>query len=630
MLTPPRACISCKKLKERCDRGTPCSNCVRHKTLICVYPENSLNSEQLERPENSLKPEHCGRPEQLGKGTETNSILEAIPEAQLLHPQLMLSLSKTLFMNRSPTIPSPWPHWSEYTSEFAEEPSIYRSAFNDFHTLVVSVTKRLMQTAITQATSRLRSQRPRVKKGGGLPLVKRRDVLAAIDIVGMKRNGKERWRGVARRCSLRVYDGYWSRYQNNKTRREVPWDEVEKIMTVIEPSVEALTTDAETPDTDTPNFKSRAVRSGTPLPMERLALSDSEDDDSADDSDDSMSDDAERLSRHTVPPTRDAMGRYISVAPTIADRGQSNGTLTLEQFDTEASRQEEHTLWQMLGLEPPTKDEDVESDEDNDESDFKNDEKIVTQPDGWRSWVGYHAEWEEFSIPMSPMEFTANQKPLAAPPVLSTQALDHAGSSSDDCIEKARVADSSSDDDTGANTYSRQRSQRKSKHNAQQAIELQARGALAYAALQSRAKFGRSEDESNANNTSNSSGNEENLPYRSPGASNRPPVVSLTDIDSSDSSDTNADQPTQSIETRMPAAPSDDESTDTEIDRPTQSVKAGSKKSPVVVSDDDDSSDSSDVELDRPTRPIQTGTRRPPALHSDDEMGEMDWDTFIE
>jgi RNA polymerase I-specific transcription initiation factor RRN5 len=456
-------------------------------------------------------------------------------------------------------------------------------------------------------------------------LVKTRDVWSAIDVLGMPRDGKERWKGVARRCGLRVYDGKWSRYRNNRTRREVPWDEVEQVMTVAKPMLEVQTTDAETSDNDAPNFKSRAARSGTPLPMDRLALSDSEEDeDTSDDSDGSLSGETEHLSRRAASRSRDPKGRYASVPPTTNDREHVNQTLTLEHFDKEASRQEEHTLWQMLGIEPPTKDEEVKSDEDNEE-DYEYNEKIITHPDGWRSWVNYHAEWEEFSAPVSPAEFAANEKPLTASPLLPPKALVQAASSSEDDIEGVRVADSSSGDDSDADTL-RQRSQRRSKHKAQEAIELHARSAREYAALQSRASRLACSGEESHDNDDESSNAEENMPNRSPGASTRlPPITAPSD--NNDSSDTDVDQPTQSIETRMP---SEDESTESETDHPTQSIEeVGSKRSPVVVSDDD-FSDSSDIEMDRPTRSIETGTKRPPALDSDDEMGEMDWDTFID
>jgi RNA polymerase I-specific transcription initiation factor RRN5 len=588
MLTCSRACTSCQKYKQKCDRETPCGNCVRRKTGECVYPRNSVKPETGEQQDQSEQP-----------GRVTASILEAIPEATLLHPQIMLILSKTLFMNRSPTIPSPWPHWSEYTSEFATEPAIYRTAFNDFHTLVVSVTRRLMQTAITQATSRLRSRRQRIKKGA-IPLVKKKDVLAAIDMVGMKRDGKERWKGVARRCGLRVYDGKWSRYRNNRTRREVPWDEVEHILTVVEPLSEPLTTDADTSDNDAPNFKSRAGRSGTPLPMEQLALSDEHDDEeSVDDSEELLSDEEERA--HTVPPSRDFMGRYTSVPPTATDRQPASNVMTLEQFDKEAGRQEEHNLCKMLGLEPPNKDKEVKSDEDSDGDDFEHDDKITTHPNGWRSWVDYHAEWEDSSTPISPAEFTTNQKPLGAPPLLPPKTLIQAVSGSDDGIQGARAAESSSGDELDTN-MSRQRSQRRSKHNAQQAIKLHARSALAYAALQSRApQSARSANESKNDDTSDNNDAEENLPYRSPGAGNRLPPIDV---------------------------PFEDDTSDADVDHPAQSVETGSKHSPVMVSEDE-SSDIS-VEMDRPKRSFETETRRPPVSNSDDEMGEMDWDTYIE
>lgn len=393
------------------------------------------------------------------------NILDAIPEANLLQPEAMLTLSKNLFMNRSSDIPSPWPHWSEYVSDVVTEPSIYRTAFNDFHTLVLSVTRRLMQTAIVQATSRLRAQRRRTKKGF-LPYVKRRDVLAAIDILGMKRNGNERWKGVARRCGVRVFAGQYAPGHQGKSKKEIPWDQVERIMSRAE-SV------SERSDTETPwvtsggedeAFKSRAMRSGTPLPMERLAL-DSSDQDSDDPEFDIHHVDSNgetQQSPNSAHSYRDAQDDDASTSPKTPIENQEHGTLTINVFDRQASRQEERSLWNLLGLEPTVKDDTVESDAE-DETDVSGSEKIITNPDDWRSWVDYRPEWEEFRTLVPAADFAANQKPEAVVSVTQRYPF---------------TSGSESGNETGQSRHKRRRTQ---------TIELQAQDPHVYAALQERA-----------------------------------------------------------------------------------------------------------------------------------------------
>lgn len=484
----------------------------------------------------------------------------------------MLTLSKTLFMNRSPTIPSPWPHWSEYTSEFAQEPSIYRSAFNDLHTLVVSVTKRLVQTAIIQATSRLRAQRQRVK--GGVPLIKRRDALTAIDVVGMPRNSQERWRGVARRCALRVYEGKWSRYRRNKTRREVPWDEFERIMAPVEPSAELSTTDAEMSGNDNAGFSARAKRSGTPLPMDQLGLSDSDDE--------LLLEDSAPPSRSTSQP-RNTVDQLANSPPATDSEKHGPQKLTLADFDRETSRKEEQNLWKMLGLEPVIKAEETNIDRDSDEEDLDEDEKIRTVPDGWRSWTSCRAEWEELSTPPPEFAFLANQKPLDVPPILQ-------GDTSD-------TTESTSDSDTNAPT---RRSKPQSKPSIRRTIELHTRGTHAYAALQ-----GRSSE-----------------PVRS---------TSRTSSQDNDISDENADvrrlprPPIELIRKESPISELNDDPSDSS-EQLTQSI--GIKSTPVPIASSSD--EGSDIEMEQPIQSIETRNDPLHAVLSYDEPKEMDWGSFID
>jgi RNA polymerase I-specific transcription initiation factor RRN5 len=343
-------------------------------------------------------------------------ILQAMPEADLLHAENFLLLSRDLFMNRSPDIPSPWPHWSAYASEQVSEPSIMRTCFNDFHALAVSVTKRLMQTAIFQATSRLRSQRHRSKKRV-VPLVKTGDVLSAIDVLGMKRNGHSRWTGVARRCNVRVID------EQRTTRfkveqREISWDQAEQILGLYDAVTTHSCVPSAAPATDSEgegNFRQRAARHGTPLPMEKLSLSKSESDleatvDTGDDADESDTGGTDEESQDSV--KEDATDRSSSVDPEDAAQIDAHERQTVEQFDQEARRQEEEALSTRLGFAVTVKSEapdDLLLEHDSDGAS----DALISTADDWRDWTEYRAAWEEYPTAVPLSKFVANQKPRA-------------------------------------------------------------------------------------------------------------------------------------------------------------------------------------------------------------------------
>jgi RNA polymerase I-specific transcription initiation factor RRN5 len=409
----------------------------------CVYPKNppKIIPQSLE--------------DSVDDGPEL-PILDLIPEANILQPQMMLTLSKQIFMNHSPDIPSPWPHWSEYASELASEPSIYHTAFKDFHRLALSVTKRLVQTSIIQATSRLRAQRRRRDDKGLSPFVKTRDVIAAIDILGLRRNGSERWKGVARRCGLRVI-GHRRSPQSRK-RREISWEDVERILTMTMPLDETHGTE---------NVRSRAERRGTPLPMQDLTLSDPEES-LEDDDDDAFSDEgtnsddvdedderpADLPCAESVVQLRDDAGRFrgASLAPL-------HHTFTLENIDQEARQQGERAIRTLFGLPSSIKDDPLESGIEN-EADLELDtsEKIYTDSNNWRASIEYRAPWEEFDAPPTAASFLANQKPNGQ-------------------VAAARV--SSTDGDSSSSSSSRQR-----RLKSRAPTELRVHGTNAYAALQ--------------------------------------------------------------------------------------------------------------------------------------------------
>lgn len=406
MLTFSSSCERCKRHKIRCDRAAPCTNCARMKRKVaCEYKPSTRLYRSGDVTPQSPRPEEETTQLTL---TAQPELLQAIPQASLLHPENMLSLSRDLFMNRSPDLPSPWPHWTAYASEQVPQPSIMRTAFNDFHTLAVSVTKRLMQAAIAQATSRLRSQRRRTKKGV-MPFVKTRDVLSAIDILGMKRDGRSRWTGVARRCNVRVFDEQRTTRFKVK-QREMSWDQAEQILGLYDavsgPPVADPIPDEYTADSDPHSeaaFKRRAARAGTPLPMENLSLTMSG---SASDSVFVVFDDEE-----VEDSSRDEEG---SERPTSAEPGDIfpeslREKQNLEQFDQEASRQEEQVLCSRLELTIETK---IRSPS-IDGSGTDDQQRLVNNVDDWRSWTEYRAEWEEHETPVPASSFLDDKIPPA-------------------------------------------------------------------------------------------------------------------------------------------------------------------------------------------------------------------------
>jgi RNA polymerase I-specific transcription initiation factor RRN5 len=374
-----------------------------------VYPDNpnKVDDEKFIPPSGPMPIKEDRTEERIEEAGQSGNVA-TIPEAKLLDPQVMLTLSREIFMNRSPDFPSPWLHWSHYTSEIASEPSIYRTAFNDFHRLAVSITKRLVQVAIIQATSRLRAQRVRNKKGL-LPFVKRRDVYTAIDVLRMERNGSERWRGVARRCGLKVISSKTAPGGRRQRQLSVPWAEVERITS---PSIGLNERSSWEPETsiEPENFKLRAFRSGTPLPMHNLTLSDGDND-----GDIEYVTDIDSEQSSVAPSDSQTSG-----SPDIPSDDSVHHDNTLEEFDQEARRLEEQALFNMLGLDPVSQKDSTTTGDVEEDADSEVDEKVTTLPDDWRRSLEYQPTWETYRRPVAFAKFSKNRKTASPMPAANT------------------------------------------------------------------------------------------------------------------------------------------------------------------------------------------------------------------
>ncbi|CAN9177574.1 unnamed protein product [Alternaria alternata] len=94
-------------------------------------------------------------------------------------------------------------------------------------------------------------------------------------------------------------------------------------MAPVEPSAELSTTDAEMSGNDNAGFSARAKRSGTPLPMDQLGLSDSDDE--------SLLEDSALASRSTSQP-RNTVDQLANSPPATDSEKHGPQKLTLADF----------------------------------------------------------------------------------------------------------------------------------------------------------------------------------------------------------------------------------------------------------------------------------------------------------
>ncbi|VUC23100.1 unnamed protein product [Clonostachys rosea] len=131
-----------------------------------------------------------------GGGKEQNPADTQLASLQLFDVPQWLQLSRRIFMNSS--IPSN--NW-EYVDD--NLPSIWATTIEDFYSLALSITRRLVQTTIFTSMARIRARlemRPETRN-----VILRRDVEVAAESLGLSLNSKEFWRKSARRLRLEVH-----------------------------------------------------------------------------------------------------------------------------------------------------------------------------------------------------------------------------------------------------------------------------------------------------------------------------------------------------------------------------------------------------------------------------------------
>ena len=290
---------------------------------------------------------------------------EPIPEANLLNLENFFPLTKLFYMNST----DPEYHWQTYAVDRDERPSIFYTAFSDFHNLVLSVTRRLVRSAIFFAMSRLRAKDgSRVKAHRQ---VRREDVIAAINVLGMKKDRHEYWARLARRCKLNVYEADDAAEKGSK--RNMNYDMVEQ---ELDRRRDNSSQCAQTP----PEVSCRV----TSLSSETTSSVSS---DSAPKSTTSTADfEPESNSSSNLP-----LDHRSPETINAQDRRDREEDAYISALDQQASLREEQCLWDLLGKNPPSS---INPDEIKIPRKPRSEPKPLEDVGDWRKWTHYAPEWE--------------------------------------------------------------------------------------------------------------------------------------------------------------------------------------------------------------------------------------------
>lgn len=256
------------------------------------------------------------------------------------------------------------------------------TAFADLHTLVLSVTKRLIQSSLFFAMSRLRTTQ--TSHYAHKQAVKQADVLTACRVLGMKHSIKDYWIRVPRRCKLNVHDLANARISN----KALDYNEVERALTYAKP-VEGQSFDAANWDESCNTSPVSPEEIGSELESQSIESS-------------STNVDWTEDSPHQSGTETD----FFALGERFGDRVD----LYLEHVDQNASEKEELRLWKMLSRSPPP-DISIQKSpaEISNPGPYR---KNKSGMDNWRDWLDFRPEWETCNLGSLENDFAENGKQM--------------------------------------------------------------------------------------------------------------------------------------------------------------------------------------------------------------------------
>ncbi|KAI4139048.1 MAG: hypothetical protein L6R39_006483 [Caloplaca ligustica] len=288
-------------------------------------------------------------------------VRQRVPAAEILNLGTFLELSAKLFMNSS----EPDGNYRSFVSR-CEKPSIQYTAFSDLYSVALSITKRIIQSSLFFAMSRRRATQS--SSYSHKRAVKRADVVAVLNVLGLKENARDFWIELPRRCNLDVHDsssktGYGGAMHHEEVERILGWAPITEALVADESEDEAYLS------------KSNAASSLDPEEVSTMPSSPNT-----------------AASRDHSPSRSSA----ASDSPPPAKDFDHRTEEYLEYIDRQASAKEELKLWEMLGKEPPS-------------------DLLVGEPtsgpkppgphrqskdelDDWRGWTDFRPVWEAYDL----------------------------------------------------------------------------------------------------------------------------------------------------------------------------------------------------------------------------------------
>ncbi|UNI21785.1 hypothetical protein JDV02_007741 [Purpureocillium takamizusanense] len=294
--------------------------------------------------------------------------------SQLFHTSRWLRLSQRFFMNS--TIPnSNWHHIDDVP------PSMWATAFDDFHSLAVSVTRRLVQATLFISMSRIRAKRELVPKTRSF--VRRKDAEAAVASLAMPANARHLWMKSARRLRLDVYEEPPLDRDDEGEENPMSYDEVERALGDGRPEA----------TTGQPGYKQESGSEEEEEEEEEEAEDEDEDEEmssqNAEDWD--IDREANEILWYSAADLRDVAGTRQALRVRIAtERRQQEQA---DRFDEHASARAEMDMWEVLQRRPPMEMPRVQDPGRLERSNLDVESVYPLRRD-WAEQFKYRSEWE--------------------------------------------------------------------------------------------------------------------------------------------------------------------------------------------------------------------------------------------
>ena len=317
---------------------------------------------------------------------------------QLFRTSSWLRLSRRVFMNAS----FPENNWESISNE---SPAIRATALQDFYSLAVSITKRLVSATVYISESRIRSRaglRRRAEK-----LVWPKDVEAAALSIGLKTDAKKFWAGCARRLRLDVYDDDYDSDVGDDTAEDImPYDAVEAALGGVddkqpaEPAEEDLddlaSSLSDTPSLDELSDLDPAADEDGPAQLSDAGDAEASDGLEAGDDGRDDDDDVHREAKEVLLYTAFEHPRTTRTRRAVQSRirAELRHVAHADALDARAGAIEERRLWALLGREP-SGEITVPAPQRAPPLNSRTVDDLIPGGPNWRERVQYAEEWEQ-------------------------------------------------------------------------------------------------------------------------------------------------------------------------------------------------------------------------------------------